>query len=393
VKPISIAKKFLFRSAFLVIVVMCLELFTQLALVLSPKLDVMISKVPRTPHMLSDPILGTIPNPQFPGHDAWGFRNREVPASVDIVGMGDSQTYGTGIAHQFNWPSQLASKSHQSIYNMSWGGYGPVHYYHLLNRALTLHPKVIVVAYYFGNDLYDAYEMIYVRKQCTDLLDSKAEADITETRVSLGGPGASGEIDFSLTSLPQFLWAHSRLLGLVRPLKDIVHLDEWNFWIQTNWFNNRELVFVEHGSVRTSFDVLARLPGLDDRLPHITQGFDLTLAAINRMNAITKQKGVHLLVAVIPTKESVFSPYLRDHSQANEWAFQRIVASEGHFEKRLQQFLHEQRIPAFFAKRQLQQLIENGTSPYRVSVDGHLNRFGQQVIAEGIAPLQEIAPP
>lgn len=32
--------------------------------------------------------------PNAPGHDAWGFRNEVVPERVDIVAIGDSQTWG-----------------------------------------------------------------------------------------------------------------------------------------------------------------------------------------------------------------------------------------------------------------------------------------------------------
>ena len=48
-------------------------------------LYVAVSDEPAIP----DAKLGARPNPGFPGHDRRGFRNPEVPASADVVALGD----------------------------------------------------------------------------------------------------------------------------------------------------------------------------------------------------------------------------------------------------------------------------------------------------------------
>src|SRR6516225_10214043 len=75
------------------------------------------------------------------GHDAWGFRNREVPSRAEIVCIGDSMTYGVAARARDSWPAALAKMRGATTYNMSLGGYGPIQYLYLMRtQAVELHP-------------------------------------------------------------------------------------------------------------------------------------------------------------------------------------------------------------------------------------------------------------
>src|SRR5215831_14690971 len=103
------------------------------------------------------------------GHDAWGFRNRKVPHSADIVCIGDSMTYGVAARARDSWPAALAKLRGDTTYNMALGGYGPIQYLHLLRtRAKELHPKIAIVGLYPGNDLMDAYNMVRSNKNWSE---------------------------------------------------------------------------------------------------------------------------------------------------------------------------------------------------------------------------------
>lgn len=52
------------------------------------------------------------------GHDNWGFRNSDVPSKVDIVAIGDSQTYGASATAYNSWPSWLSPLSGKLVYNI-----------------------------------------------------------------------------------------------------------------------------------------------------------------------------------------------------------------------------------------------------------------------------------
>ena len=75
---------------------------------------------------LYDSVLGLRLAPHAAGHDEWGFRNREVPDSADIVTIGDSQTYGVSAPALLSWPAQLGKLTNRHVYNLALGGYGPV---------------------------------------------------------------------------------------------------------------------------------------------------------------------------------------------------------------------------------------------------------------------------
>lgn len=58
--------------------------------------------------LIDDPVLGHRIKPRTTGHDALGFRNREVPERADIVAIGDSMTYGVSAAREDIWPQQIS---------------------------------------------------------------------------------------------------------------------------------------------------------------------------------------------------------------------------------------------------------------------------------------------
>src|SRR6267143_427695 len=107
--------------------------------------------------LVPDPELGNRLAPNIVGLDSNGFRNDVVPTRADIVAIGDSQTWGVNADRQDAWPQQLAKLSGRSVYNMSLGGYGPVQYWVLTDRAQKFSPRIIIVGLYFGNDFYDTY--------------------------------------------------------------------------------------------------------------------------------------------------------------------------------------------------------------------------------------------
>ena len=72
--------------------------------------------------LVEDPVLGRRIQPLTTGHDALGFRNREVPQHADIVAIGDSNTYGVSAPREGSWPHQLSGLLGEPVYNMGLGG-------------------------------------------------------------------------------------------------------------------------------------------------------------------------------------------------------------------------------------------------------------------------------
>ena len=67
------------------------------------------------------------------------------------------------------WPQQLEGITGLSVYNLAFGGYGPVQHSVLLETGLELDPGLVIEAFYAGNDLYDSFELVYGTDQYADL--------------------------------------------------------------------------------------------------------------------------------------------------------------------------------------------------------------------------------
>jgi hypothetical protein len=103
----------------------------------------------------ADSVLGYRMDRRLPDVDANGFRNATRPDQAEIVVLGDSHTYGYNVEASESWPSQLATMTGRSVYNMGVGGYGAYQYRALLDEALSLRPRVLVAAVYLLNDAAD----------------------------------------------------------------------------------------------------------------------------------------------------------------------------------------------------------------------------------------------
>lgn len=128
-----------------------------------------IVRVITTPPFIADSILETRLPPNKGGIDENGFRNTERPKYPGIIAIGDSQTYGTNATTNEAWPQVLGRLSGIQTYQMAVGGYGPVQYSVLFEKAMDMRPQQIMVGLYLGNDLSDAYRIAYGLDYWTDL--------------------------------------------------------------------------------------------------------------------------------------------------------------------------------------------------------------------------------
>lgn len=79
-------------------------------------------------------------------------------AAFDIVAIGDSFTFCTGVRLLETWPHQLAEITGSTVLNLGKGNIGPYEYLEILRRfGLSKKPRVVVMNLYEGNDLRDAW--------------------------------------------------------------------------------------------------------------------------------------------------------------------------------------------------------------------------------------------
>ena len=272
--------------------------------------------------------------------DALGFRNRAVPIVADVVALGDSQTVGRNATLDWSWPALLAEKlpvKQPLVYNMASGGWGPVQYLYMAEKALALRPRVLVVAFYTGNDAFDAIKVAYN-------LDAWK----------------------SLRALPQ---------------KPADPPSDWPPRPDDLWK-------VSVGDGETVLTPRARLVANDRALPSTTEGYRIMAEVARRIAAMAGKSGVKIVFTIIPTKELVYASLLRRDAAEERADYTKLVADETANVEELAHALRD--IPgATFVDlvKPLQQAAIDGVPLYPPNENGHPIGPGYAAIADVLAPV------
>ena len=333
------------------------------------------------PYLVDDDILVYKLTPNSSGHDSWGFRNKRVPPSAKIVTIGDSQTYGVSASAGNSWPAKLQKLMKADVYNLSLGGYGPVQYYYLLkNRAFILRPRIIIVGFYFGNDLFDAYTIAYTNDHWKHLRDNRFAAgkDLTEAdlsnhqRVKLMG------------GLRSWLAHHSVLYRMsTLSFGNVFRFLEIKYG---HFQTTKDISILDHRErkLHTGFTPFGRLGALNLRDPKVREGLRITLESIRQMNDLCSNSSIQLMIALIPTKESVFADYIENNSRINNSdTIDELIANERQVNALMKKYFQQYNISYVDVLPDLQNAVGVKTI-YPENEDGHPNAAGYEVIANAI---------
>lgn len=225
-----------------------------------------------------------VPNQKMVGpNDILGFRNHSVPNVADVIVIGDSQTYGNNSQIQLNWPGQMSTALNRrqttTIYNMSVGGWGGVQYLYAASKAIAFQPRVIVVAFYTGNDPLESFRVAYSYDAWKKLIPdpSLSASDIPKVvfpapeselwKVSLGG-------------------GHSTV-----------------FTPKLRYSSN-----MNHPAVRAGYAVMA--------------------GSAREIGRIANQAGVQVVFTIIPTKELVYERKILSEDIIPQQDYLALVAAE-----------------------------------------------------------------
>lgn len=349
--------------------------------------------------IIPDVTLGHRPNPAFHEHDSNGFRNLTVPESVDLVAIGDSQTYGVGVEPDESWPRQFEHLTGQSTYSLAFGGYGPAHSLSLWELGQALEPKIYVEAFYAGNDLYDAFNLVYSLNQQRELRApdasvadrvNAAEASASlESQISrFFGPAPQPEDKPEIGRLRLLVSKSIRLYGLLRRLRyEWANQRERSLppWERAKAFaktNPQACEILETPEFQTILTPAYRLTALELDDPRIAEGLRISCRSLAMMHQRASEQGARFVVLLIPTKELAFAELIESAPQPSPSEhLAKLWKKERQLWAQTKVFLEEQGIEYVEALPALQGEIREKRQPYPLSYDGHPNQHGQRAIA------------
>ncbi len=389
-------KKLCFSIVLAALVIAAIEVVLRVAAIVSPTVDLLLSTADT--QTVLDSRLGYRPHPAVSGHDRNGFRNPEVPAASDIVALGDSQTYGTGVEPSSAWPRKLETLTGKSVYGMAYGGYGPVHSLILWPEAVKLEPQIVLHGFYAGNDYFDSYNLVYNLGQFPELKtsDLRLQEEIRETEsvepitTKINKLLNAGEPKNEVSAARLFLSNNLKIYGLLRQIGNIStiisdanasKLTSDEEWANAKAFADAHSQYCQKfddGQFRTIFTSEYRLAGVDLNDPRIAEGLQISLRAIKMINERARERNIRYVVMMIPSRENVFSELWKNSTNN----YRLVIENEERSRQITKEFLDYNGIEYLDLLQDLKGEFAKGAQPYFVSADGHPNEAGHEAIAK-----------
>jgi hypothetical protein len=269
----------------------------------------------------------------------------------------------------------------------------------MLEEALKLKPDTIVVTFYLGNDLFDAFHLVDLYHFSGQLQAPPYNWPLEQVLKELRrkGPHVRQETaDLSLAVVPDNR-DPMRLMGLLR---SVYTMSEHKFGsTRESGFGGQlfkgltrmaaqlspDAWFFDDGAVCTTFSFarVFRAVNLQDDL--VKTGLRYSLEAYRLMRQRAEEAGVRFYVLVVPTKHTVFNDAVLNHCAAQgilvPERFRAVIENENRVREETLSFFSNNGISHVDALPALKASLGRGLQSYKISVDNHPNAHGQRIIA------------
>lgn len=310
------------------------------------------------------------------------FYNTDVRDTYDMVAIGDSVTEG---AVSMSWPRALELRTGKHVYNMGVRGYGGAQYLYQTDKALSFHPRTIIVMINLARGAFNTFDTVYN----LDAWKPYRMAGIENTEGITAGNFLK-KTHFNFQEQRDFLRQHSAIysflgnesrilrekLGLASPL--VTGTKDWS-----TTDPDATLLHDKVPSQRTLFwaSSVSRSVDLEDK--NIAEGDRLLKVFISELAKKARAKNVNVVIVVAPSKELVYAKAVGDDGDKNIF-YRKVIVNEKKME---QGFLDEcatEHILCYDMLPFLEQKLTEGEVIYQKTVDLHPTAHGYEVYAKGI---------
>jgi lysophospholipase L1-like esterase len=354
--------------------------------------------------------MGFIPPAKTPGPlhryvfrtDAEGFRNPAVRERFEIAALGDSFTDALTMAREASWPARLEETMGVGVQNYGTAGFGPQQELMVLKEYVARHrPRTVVLAYFAGNDIFDA-----------EAFDAFQRSGGTLKRAQPGWRIKDVVSRIDTWFVVSALRAGQRMIGPQqvaaaaadpRPADPVVESPAATKPFDHGWFD----LEVSGKRMRWAF-MPPYLNTLNFSRADLTAraGWRLTASAIKEMQAVSQSFGAEFIVMFIPFKSQAYLPlveaalskdamrsafdfYLESFGRSAE--VDRMLANRLAQNEMVAQLCAEAGIPFLDTTPPLAARAAMGENVYFPD-ESHLNQAGEALIAGELAAFLKSRP-
>jgi lysophospholipase L1-like esterase len=330
--------------------------------------------------------------------DGEGFRNAATRKAIEVAALGDSFTDALTMAADAAWPAQLERRLGLVVQNYGTASFGPQQERLVLqDYALTHHPRVVVLAFFAGNDIRDA-----------ERFEEFEHGDHTLTQPTIGWPIKDIVIRADTWYLTSALQAAAGVAAAnaatpALPNDDAVgppsassspagspSFDRGVFTVPANGHTLRWAFMPPYLDLLnfSEGDLAAR------------RGWALALENIRGMQRASSEAGARFVLMFIPFKSQVYLPLLErtfsgaDLAKALQFSLPdtqsglpnvaRLSQNRLAQNALMRRFCEQAGIPFLDLTTALQERVESGENMYFPD-DSHLNEAGEALAAATLA--------
>lgn len=316
--------------------------------------------------------------------DAEGFRNPAVREQIDVAALGDSFTDAMASPLEEAWPTQLEKITGRKVQNYGTSASGPQQeLYVLQDYAIPHRPSHVVLAFFAGNDLFDAERFDRWEREGDKPGEEMAGWRLTKKYRRYQ--------TLFLATIARIAMAQNSGAAISdrRSAGDLARFDRGIFQIPT-----------PEGRLRFAFmpPYLQKLATSRDDFER-SRGWELTRATLLRMKATCGGVGSRFTIMFVPSKAEAYWPLVA-HSLGSE-ELQRAIdfcCLYNHMKIRpaeiqanrlaqnelLRDFCARENIPFVDLTPALEKSAGAGHAVY-YSDDDHLNAAGHGIAAQELA--------
>lgn len=324
--------------------------------------------------------------------DAEGFRNSAVREKIDVAALGDSFTDAMTSPAEEGWPARLEQITGQKVQNYGTSAFGPQQeLYVLQDYAIRHQPHHAVLAFFAGNDLFDAE-----RFERWERAGDKPGEETTGWRLQKRFRRYETLFLTTLVRVALPVSARPRTPSPPANTNPTVRFDRGIYEIPTGGGVLRFAVMPAYlqklASSRQDFER--------------SRGWELTRTTLLKMKATCDRAGSQLTVMFIPAKAAVYWPLIEHSLGADElqraidfsclYNHMQLRAADLHANRLaqndlLRDFCNEARIPFLDLTPALEQNAADGRAVYFPD-DAHWNAAGHDVAARELAKFLALQP-